>query len=341
MPQVISALGVISAILFSIAPQFNTLNPKTAAWLALIGTTVSALSGALVKFRWSENRVVTVIGAVLAVVSVLAGANDLLHANIVFILTVLGTALAAVGRSLFGWTDGDLTGSGNGGSIRLALPWVLAVGLLSLTTQVGCARRQTGESADDFRSRKTAIYSAQTVAALAGLQDVVFKLNDSGVVTDVQTFAATHDRISTGLENILLRLQAGGYDRTVTLTAINQIVDDFEKLNSDLKLTSPVAQTRLDQVVFTVRFSLNSIRAVIAATQEPNPAEMKPAIERIRSSTELGAGGQPAWYTDVILIVQNTLIRTLQQSRFSTLDAWQDVARLIAQIHASNAGKLR
>lgn len=338
MPQVISALGVISAILFAIAPQFNTLNPKTAAWLGLIGTTISALSGALVKFSWAENRIVTVIGAVLAVVSVLAGANDLLSSNIVFSLTVIGTALAAVGRSLFGWSDG---GNGSGGIHRIVLACALGCGLAGMVTQVACARRQADETAEDFRTRKTAVYSAQTVAALAGLQEVVIKLSDHGLVGDRQRFTTTHDRITTGLETVLSRVQRGGYDRTETLTAIGQVVDDFEQLNTDLQLTSPVAQEKLDQVVFTVRFSLNSIRAVIAATPEPNPAEIKPAIARIRSTSELRAGGQPAWYTDVILIVQNTLIRTLQQSRYTTAEAWQDVARLIAQIHATNAGTLR
>jgi len=338
MPQIISALGVISAILFSIAPQFNTINPKTAAWLGLIGTAVSAFSGALVKFSWAENRVVTIIGATLAVVSVLAGAGDLLPSNYVFILTVIGTALAAVGRSLFGWTDG---GTDSRGGRRIILMCAVTIGLAGIVTQVGCAKRQADETAADFRARKTAIYSAQTVAALAGLQEVVFKLEDHGLVAEPQRFAATHDRITTGLENLLRRIESGGYDRTDALTAIGQVVDDFEKLNQELKLTSPAAQSKLDQMVFTVRFSLNSIRAVIAATEEPNPAEIKPAIERIRSGSELGTGPQPAWYTDLILIVQNTLVRTLQQSRYTTSEAWQDVARLLAQIHELNAGKLQ
>ena len=131
MQQVISALGVISAVTFAVAPQFTSIQPKTAAVLTLIGTAVSALSGALVKYG-AGNRVITGLGAALAVVSVGAGATDVLPGNVTLVLSIIGTALAAVGKSLFDWSD--LTG---GGKLPLILIPVLG---LSTLGAAGCDR---------------------------------------------------------------------------------------------------------------------------------------------------------------------------------------------------------
>ena len=119
MQKIISILGVISAVLFATAPQFTAIQPKTAAILTLIGTVATAASGALIRFGIS-NIYVTVIGVLIAVISVLAGANDIIPDNVVTVLTIAGTAIAALGKSLFG-IDKDDDDSGNsviGSSLR-------------------------------------------------------------------------------------------------------------------------------------------------------------------------------------------------------------------------------
>ena len=119
MQKIISILGVISAVLFATAPQFTAIQPKTAAVLTLIGTVATAASGALIRFGIS-NIYVTVIGVLIAVISVLAGANDIIPDNVVTVLTIAGTAIAALGKSLFGIDDDD-DDSGNsviGSSLR-------------------------------------------------------------------------------------------------------------------------------------------------------------------------------------------------------------------------------
>lgn len=121
MQKIISILGVISAVLFATAPQFTAIQPKTAAILTLIGTVATAASGALIRFGIS-NIYVTVIGVLIAVISVLAGANDIIPGNVVTVLTIAGTAIAALGKSLFGIDkDDDDNDSGNsiiGSSLR-------------------------------------------------------------------------------------------------------------------------------------------------------------------------------------------------------------------------------
>ena len=100
MQKIVSILGVVASVLFATAPQFSTLQPKTAAWLTLLGTVATAASGALTKFG-ERNIYITVTGVMIAVLSVVANAGDLIPANITFILTVAGTAIAAFGKSLF------------------------------------------------------------------------------------------------------------------------------------------------------------------------------------------------------------------------------------------------
>lgn len=106
MQKIISILGVISAVLFATAPQFSAIDPKIAAILTLIGTVATAATGALVRFGVS-NIYITIVGVAIAVLSVLGGATDLLPANIVTVLTIAGTAIAAFGKSLFGLGDDD------------------------------------------------------------------------------------------------------------------------------------------------------------------------------------------------------------------------------------------
>ena len=135
MQKLISILGVVSAVTFAVAPQFSSIQPKTAAWLALIGTAVSAASGALLKFG-EDNKVITAIGIAVAVSTVLAGSADLLPSNVVFILTVAGTALSAVGKSLFNFSGDD-----DGDNVRNIKTYsvVLLISILA-GTQTACEK---------------------------------------------------------------------------------------------------------------------------------------------------------------------------------------------------------
>lgn len=101
MQKVISVLGVVSAVTFAVAAQFNIINPRIGMWLVLFGTAASAATGALTKYG-STNIYVTVGGVVVAVASVVAGAADILPQHVTLIASIVGTAIAAAGKSLFG-----------------------------------------------------------------------------------------------------------------------------------------------------------------------------------------------------------------------------------------------
>ena len=183
---------------------------------------------------------------------------------------------------------------------------------------------------------KKAVYSAQTVAALDGLQDVIIILDDAKVIgQSPKGFYATHDKIATSLEVLFARIQAGGYKKGDAIAAVEQILGDVEKFEKDLDLIKDAnAQAKLDNTIFALRFGLNSLKAVIAASKEPSPEELNHAVAKLRAPV------RAAWWNDVILVVQNTFIRTFQQSRMNSEEAWADAATILAGIHRENAAKL-
>ncbi len=183
---------------------------------------------------------------------------------------------------------------------------------------------------------KKAVYSAQTVAALDGLQDVIIVLDDAKVIgQSPKAFYSTHDKIATSLEVLFARIQAGGYKKGDAIAAVEQILSDVEKFEKDLDLIKDAnAQAKLDNTIFALRFGLNSLKAVIAASKEPNPDELQAVASKLRAPV------RAAWWNDVILIVQNTFIRTFQQSRMTSEEAWADAATILAGIHRENAAKL-
>lgn len=100
MSKVIAILGVVSAVAFAVAPQMGVgVSMKTAAWLTLIGTAATAATGALTKYGQAHISV-TIGGVAVAVLAVLAGAVDILPEQVTLMASILGTAIAAAGKSL-------------------------------------------------------------------------------------------------------------------------------------------------------------------------------------------------------------------------------------------------
>lgn len=203
----------------------------------------------------------------------------------------------------------------------------LATVLPLVAMQAGCSK---------VPGAKKAVYSAQTVAALDGLQDVIIVLDDAKVIgQSPKGFYSTHDQIAKSLEVLFARIQAGGYKKGDAIAAVEQILADVEKFEKDLDLIKDAnAQGKLDNTIFALRFGLNSLKAVIAASKEPSPEELNQAVAKLRAPV------RSPWWNDVILVVQNTFIRTFQQSRMTESEAWADAASIIAGIHRENAAKL-
>lgn len=216
-----------------------------------------------------------------------------------------------------------------GFSSKAFLSLLVLVSLIGLTgSQMACAKKP---------GAKSAVYSAQTVAALDGLQDVLIVLQDAGVVqvAPAKSFYSTHDQITKSLEVLFARIQAGGYAKKDAILAVQQIIGDVEKFEAQLDLIKdPNAQNKLDQVVFTLKFGLNSLKAILEASKEPNPDELNTAVVKLKAPVRSN------WWPDVILVVQNTFLRTFAQSRMDAPTAWADAAAIIEGIHKQNAERL-
>lgn len=206
-------------------------------------------------------------------------------------------------------------------------PWLpvilIAASAVTVASQTACFRAKDP-------SAKPAVYSAQSAAALNGVQDTLIVLYNAGVIRD-KTIFAKHDRITTGLEVFYARIQAKGYNRNDAITAINQVIADVQALDRDIDLVKDAqAKAKLNQILFTLQFGLNSVKAVIEATKEPNADEALTATARLRSPV------QTPWWNDVILVVQNTALKMLSQSRMNSEQAWADAAEIIKNIHEDN-----
>jgi hypothetical protein len=181
---------------------------------------------------------------------------------------------------------------------------------------------------------KPAVYSAQSAAALSGVQDVLIILNDAGVIKDKKVFAQ-HDKITTGMEVFYARVQANGYDKKDAIKAIQQVLSDVEIFQNDLALVQDQnARVKLAQVFFTLQFTLNSVKAVIEASKEPNPNDVIATRDKLLQTVPV------PWWNSVVLVVQETALRMIAQSRMSREQAWADTAALVAAIHQKNTAKL-
>lgn len=108
--KIISILGVIAAVTVAAAPQFTSMSPKTTQWILLVAALATAIGGSLTS-NMADRLAPTVIGVLLAASGVIAGATGLIGTRATFIAGVAGTVLAALGKSLFGWTDSAPTES--------------------------------------------------------------------------------------------------------------------------------------------------------------------------------------------------------------------------------------
>lgn len=104
-PRVISILGLIAAVGTAIAAQVTDLNPRAGAWM-LLGAGVAASAGGTISKLLQASRGAVFLGLVISVSGALAMSQGLFSSKLITIFSILGTALAAAGKSLFGWTDG-------------------------------------------------------------------------------------------------------------------------------------------------------------------------------------------------------------------------------------------
>jgi len=203
----------------------------------------------------------------------------------------------------------------------------------------GCSKKQTGESDSDFAKRQRAIYTAQAARSIEGWSDVVDVLERGGKLsaTAANTHYAVNDRVLSGLDVVADRLQAGLTGDA--LTKVKELIADVGKLQDvgAIGITDPEAIAKFNSVLFTIQFTLESIRAIIEAKTEPEiPAETKALLAESRGYRQKGRA--LTWYEEVILTVQTVATDLFAISRLTTADsAWAKYKEVSAGTHAKNA----
>jgi hypothetical protein len=236
LSKALSILGVVAAVAFAVAPNFTSINPKIAAYLTLIGTAVSAASGALVRFG-AGNRYLTAIGVAVAVLSVVAGAADLLPEQVVQVLTVVGTALAAIGKSLFGFEAEE------GGNYQAAILLPL-IGLLALGSASCDRSKQLAASTDRVagyvaaglaivdRQTTTGEMTPETGIAIVTTLRVVNTLN-ANLITEGKKYLDNNGN---------LRLDGDGQQKLLAILATSQ--STIQTLINDPRITKLSPESR-------------------------------------------------------------------------------------------------
>lgn len=343
MSKIVSALGVLSAVLFAVAPQFSTLNPRTAAWLTLIGTAVAAATGAIVKFDGVTNKLVTVLGVVLAVASVGAGAADLLPSSVVLVFSIVGTAVAAIGKSLFGWESP--TPEGPTTNAFKAIAGLLIVGSIA-GGFTSCAKKISGESAEDYKKRSVAIKVAQSYVGFDLAQDFLVILSDYEAISEAKqpAFFVQHDRALAAFDILAQRLQSGlpveQNDKMQLVGQIDAVLVDLDKIVKELGILDENAGQKAAQIVSSVRLTLSSIKIIIAAqaaSSQPTAGELKAKYNEAIAPPK---GAKPGWWDAAVNAIAAQVSKMLFISAYTDpQQAWTEGFELSKAMHAENKNR--
>lgn len=262
--------------------------------------------------------------------------------SVLGLITAIGTAIAgqvtaAMGKSLFGWEE-ESAPTTTGGS---PYQWAIAGLVFALAAGgVACAKKRDGETPAEQTTRKKAVYAAQVTAGLQGWSDLVLVLEKGSVVSRGAAVANynANEKVLAGVDILRLRLR-DGYPSKEVIPVLETILTDLDKAEAEglLGIGTAEGRAKYQQVIFSLRFGLNSVRAVIAATKEPSASELRATARQALAAP----ANAPPWWTDATLVIQNLLIRLIEQSRMDAATAWADGQTTSTALHAANAERLK
>lgn len=223
-------------------------------------------------------------------------------------------------------------------SLRLGLYIALCA---TLCFNPACVRKKVGETPDQTLARKKAVYSAQAVAALQGWSDMTEVLARHKLIASTSAKASyqANTKALTSLDLIRKRLREGFPSKSI-IPILETLLTDLDAAEAAgvIGLSDPEARAKFQQALFSARFTLNSIKAILTAAQEPSLAQPKiMATRALQSQTT----PQPIWWTDAVLVIQQTVIKMLEQSRMEADAAWADADALSARLHQVNAARMQ
>lgn len=201
-----------------------------------------------------------------------------------------------------------------------------------------CVRKMDGETADQLRARKKAIYSAQVVTGLSGLSDLTEILVDSQVLdlSSGSKLIEIDERALSSVDTLRERLKTG-FDAGA-ITKVRDILADIEKARKAGIITfeSQKAADFYFEAIASTEVTLNLIEVLQAGRREPS---IRAAGDRALQRLQAGAD-EPKWWNRAIVKATEIARIMAAQGALDTEAAWLDGDERSARLHAKNKALL-
>src|SRR5262249_46697485 len=215
----------------------------------------------------------------------------------------------------------------------LLLIVVLLAGFVS-----GCIKKIDGETPEQLKARKKAIYSAQVVTSLSGLSDLTEILVDSQVLDHSSGIKLVEidDRALSAADTLRDCLRTG-FD-TGAIASVRNVLTDIEKARKAGVITfkSQKAADFYFEAIASTEVTLNLIEVLQAGRREPSiRAAGDRALQNLRAGSD-----EPRWWNRAIVKATEIARILAAQSAMDTPTAWADGDERSAKLHVRNKALL-
>lgn len=284
--KILTILGAITAVSAAIADHIDKISHTTALWITLIGAVAMAAGGAILK-ALESTFAVTVIGVLVATFGVLAQAGSLIGDKWAQIAVIVGAALTAIGKSLFGLDEGD-PGPSNGFIGRQAT--LLLAGFVLMA----CAL-----TACDWKKAERPLVSA-------GYNFQITDLATAKVIAAIKTYkpgSISNDTARKYFNALQKTSQIGqGFSLAIDQTTeINpqtkvQLLTEADRYLAQVDATIAVidpADTKIREWLLVARATASAFKIAIAATQVTTPtAKVIADVSKAKTTAVATAGNR-------------------------------------------------
>lgn len=180
---------------------------------------------------------------------------------------------------------------------------------------------------------KLAFFTANTDAGVMAFVEATKRLKDGNRLSgaaEARNYAVAQ-KVTDSIDIIRDRARTG-WSKQDALTVIDDLISDINRAETEsiINLDAKSSES-FKKVTFFTQFSLRSLKAIIEASKEPTvPAEeLNRALKD--AQTARPRANETIW-TDIVLILQDAILRGISQSRMSVDEAFADGEALHALI---------
>lgn len=202
---------------------------------------------------------------------------------------------------------------------------VAAICLLAIPLMAASCRERT-------TSHNLAIFTAQADSGLIAVTQGVARLAEVGRINSrsANSIYIVNLKATNGI-NVLRDRAKSGFDKKEALVIIDNLISDARKAEADgvLGLTGEIKE-RFLQITFFAQFTLRSIKAIVEAVNPPADA----ASAEVKAKSVLAERVQQdgSEWTDLVLILQNAVLKGISLERMTQDDAFAEGSRLHAEL---------